>query len=62
MTGQAFFRVSVTVSEGELARLGDLDLLPGMPVEAHIRTTDRTVLSYLVKPLSDQIKQAFREE
>lgn len=62
VTGQAFFRVSVTVSEGELARLGDLDLLPGMPVEAHIRTTDRTVLSYLVKPLSDQIKQAFREE
>lgn len=62
VTGQEFFWVNVTVSDEELARLGNLDLVPGMPVEAYIRTTDRTVLSYLVKPLSDQINQAFREE
>jgi HlyD family secretion protein len=32
-----------------------------MPVEAFIQTGDRTVMSYLVKPLHDQIMKAFRE-
>jgi HlyD family secretion protein len=36
-------------------------LVPGMPVEAFIKTGDRTVMSYLVKPLSDQIARAFHE-
>lgn len=36
-------------------------LRPGMPVEAYIETSDRTVLSYLLKPLSDQVSHAFRE-
>jgi HlyD family secretion protein len=38
-----------------------LKLVPGMPAEVHIRTTERTALSYFVKPLSDQIARAFRE-
>lgn len=33
-----------------------------MPVEAYIKTTERTALSYLVKPLTDQINTAMREE
>ena len=45
----------------EIARLGDVKLIPGMPVEAFVQTGDRTLLSYLVKPLSDQLKRAFRE-
>jgi HlyD family secretion protein len=32
-----------------------------MPVEAFIQTGSRTVLSYLTKPLRDQIVKAFRE-
>lgn len=61
-TGQTFFWVSVTASSEELARLGEVELVSGMPVEAFLKTTDRTVLSYLVKPLTDQLNQAFREE
>jgi HlyD family secretion protein len=38
-----------------------LNLVPGMPVEVFIRTDDRTVVSYLMKPLSDQIEKAFRQ-
>ena len=45
-----------------LARLGELPLIPGMPVEVFAETGGRTVLSYLVKPLRDQISKAFREE
>ena len=49
----------VALSREEFARLIDLKLLPGMPVEAFIQTSDRTVMSYLVKPLHDQIPAAF---
>jgi len=45
----------------EVARLGNVKLVPGMPVEAFVNTGDRTVMSYLMKPLSDQINRAFRE-
>jgi HlyD family secretion protein len=42
--------------------LDGLKLVPGMPVEAFIRTGERTMLSYLIKPLSDQARRAFREK
>jgi HlyD family secretion protein len=62
VTGFSFYRVEIAVPEDELARLGSLQLIPGMPVEAYLKTTDRTILSYLTKPLTDQLAQAFREE
>lgn len=37
-------------------------LLPGMPVEAFIRTDPRSLASYLVKPMADQMRRAFREK
>jgi HlyD family secretion protein len=45
----------------EVVRLGNVRLVPGMPVEAFVKTGERTVMSYLMKPLSDQINRAFRE-
>ncbi|WP_299030936.1 HlyD family type I secretion periplasmic adaptor subunit [uncultured Sulfitobacter sp.] len=62
VSGLSFYRVEITLPDEELARLGDLELLPGMPVEAYLTTTQRTILSYLTKPLSDQLVQALREE
>lgn len=62
VTGQTFFWVSVNAPDAEMARLGDLQLVSGMPVEVFLKTTDRTVLSYLSKPITDQLSQAFREE
>ena len=40
---------------------GLLKLIPGMPVEVFITTGERTALSYLVKPVTDQFNRAFRE-
>ena len=48
------------LGDGELARLDGLQLLAGMPVEVFIQTTPRTVASFLVKPLTDQLARAFR--
>lgn len=61
-TGATYYTVRVTLPESEVKRLGkDAKLIPGMPAEVFIKTSDRTVLSYLVKPMSDQITRAFRE-
>ncbi|MEH3148605.1 MAG: HlyD family type I secretion periplasmic adaptor subunit [Methylobacterium frigidaeris] len=61
-TGVFYYLVRLSVASGDLARLGAATLMPGMPVEAFIRTADRTVLSYLTKPLADQARRAFREK
>jgi membrane fusion protein, type I secretion system len=60
-TGQNFYTARVSITSEELARLGKIKLLPGMPAEIFARTYDRSVLSYFTKPLSDQIVRAFRE-
>ena len=61
-TGQSFYTVRIALPASEVARLGDVKLVPGMPVEGMIKTADRKVISYLVKPLQDQISRAFREK
>ena len=60
-TGETFFLTRVEISDEELARLKEHKLVPGMPADVQIRTVDRTVLSYLMKPLQDQVSKAFRE-
>src|SRR5215475_2246132 len=60
-SGATYYLVRIATSIEEIARLEGLKLLPGMPVEAFIQTGARTVLSYLIKPLHDQILKAFRE-
>ena len=61
-TGQSYYTIRVSMPPEEIARLGDVKLIPGMPVEAFVQTGDRTMMSYLIKPLSDQLMRAFREK
>jgi HlyD family secretion protein len=60
-TGQSYYTIRVSMPPEEVARLGEVKLIPGMPVEAFVQTGERTMLSYLIKPLSDQLMRAFRE-
>ena len=61
-TGARYYTMRLDVPDTEVARLGNVKLVPGMPVEALIQTSPRTVMSYLVKPLHDQLTRAFREK
>ena len=61
-TGQTYYLVRISMTADEIKRLGDVRLTPGMPVEAFIQTGERTMLSYLVKPLHDQLMRSFREK
>ena len=57
-----YYAVQITFDEGELARLDGRDLVPGMPSDVFIKTDERTVLDYLLRPLTDQFRRALREE
>lgn len=61
-TGATYYRVMATVTMQERAKLGSLALLPGMPVEGFIGTNQRSVLAWLMKPISDQFSRAFHED
>jgi len=59
-TGISYYKARIIMPQEALDELGE-KFVPGMPVEVFIVTGDRTVLSYLTKPLADQIMHTFRE-
>ena len=59
---QRLLRGSRRHNAGGLAQLHGMRLFPGMPVDVFIRTSERTMLSYLLNPLNDQVQQACREK
>jgi HlyD family secretion protein len=61
-TGQTYYTVRIAMPVEEVAKLGEVRIVPGMPVEAFIQTGDRTMISYLTKPLHDQLMRMFREK
>jgi HlyD family secretion protein len=60
-TNTSYYPVRITLPTSEIQRLDNKKFVAGMPVEVFIKTQDRNVLSYLVKPLKDQINRAFKE-
>jgi HlyD family secretion protein len=60
--GLSYYGVRITLSAKSLEQAGSPELKPGMPAEVFLKTTDRTVLSYLFKPLTDQASRAFRSD
>lgn len=57
----SYYTVLLELTEGQTGAMEGVSLVPGMPADVFIATQQRTVLSYLVKPLSDQFQRAFRE-
>lgn len=62
VTGFPFYTVKIEIPTDEISRLKGLTLVPGMPAEAFMQTDKRTVINYLLKPATDQLSRAFREE
>lgn len=60
-TGISYYQVELKPSEGEIQKLGGQTLVSGMPVDAFIKTAERSPLNYLTKPLTDYFTRAFRE-
>lgn len=60
-TNTSHYTARITVPEAQKERLGTVRLVPGMPVETFLQIGERSVLSYLTKPLADQVAKAWRE-
>ncbi len=61
-TNASYFTVRVVLSDQERRRLAGQQLVPGMPAEVFMRTRSRTMMSYLFKPIADQMRRAFVEQ
>jgi len=57
----SYYTVRVTLSGDERHRLDGFTLLAGMPVEVFVRAGSRTMMSYLLKPITDQLHRMFNE-
>lgn len=60
-TGQEHYIAYVQLTEDSLSQMSGIRLVPGMPAEVFVSTQERTAVSYLMKPFTDQMNKAFRE-
>ncbi|WP_299151576.1 HlyD family type I secretion periplasmic adaptor subunit [uncultured Tateyamaria sp.] len=61
-SGVRFYQIEIALNSGELGKLAKGQvLIPGMPVEAFLRTADRSPMAYLMQPMADYFNRAFRE-
>lgn len=56
-----YYFADIALIDGQLKKLGGVKLIPGMPVEAFIRTDERSPASYVIKPIEDFFTKAFRD-
>ncbi|WP_159350047.1 HlyD family type I secretion periplasmic adaptor subunit [Roseomonas harenae] len=61
-TMREYYRVRIAIDEGQLARLENVELRAGMPVEAQIQIGERSFLRYMIQPILDSFHRAFREQ
>lgn len=61
-TGNTYYMARLRIADSDREKASKMRLVSGMPVEGFIETSQRTALSYLMKPITDQFNRAFREE
>jgi HlyD family secretion protein len=61
-TDQTYYLARVEADVTQLAALDGVRLTPGMPVEIIIHTGDHTFWTYIIQPLTDSFRRAFREQ
>jgi len=60
-TGLAYYDARIRLDEGEMAKIKNVELAPGMPVEVMITTGETTLLNYLVQPFTDLLRRGVSE-
>jgi len=61
-TGQPFYRLKAQVAPEGMKMIADLQIRPGMPVELFVKTGERTMMNYILKPILDHLKMSMTEE
>jgi epimerase transport system membrane fusion protein len=60
--GSSYYKAQVELTPESLQKLSNFELVPGMPVEVMIKTGERTVVEYLMQPITDIFARSFRED
>lgn len=60
-TGQHYYTARISIPADQLSLLKGRTLTPGMPADVLIVTGERTALEYMVAPITDSVRYAFRE-
>lgn len=61
-TGEPYYKIQVEVTDAGKKKLRDNKVRPGMPAQVFIVTGERTMMSYLIKPITDRIHTSLNEE
>ncbi len=61
-SGQPYFAATIRVTDERLAKMNDVELVAGMPVQTLIETGKSSVAFYAIRPLIDSFHRAFRED
>ena len=61
-TGEPFYKIQVQVTEKGMRKLRDNKVRPGMPAEVFVVTGERTMMTYILKPITDRMHGSLREE
>ncbi|MEK1890004.1 MAG: HlyD family type I secretion periplasmic adaptor subunit [Phyllobacterium sp.] len=61
-TSQPYYAATIRVTDERLAKMRDVELVPGMPAQALIETGESSVAFYALRPLLDSFNRAFRED
>lgn len=61
-TGQPYYKVKAIVAPDGMKKIANLQIRPGMPVELFVKTGERTMMNYLLKPIFDRANSAMTEE
>ncbi|NRP46001.1 MULTISPECIES: HlyD family type I secretion periplasmic adaptor subunit [unclassified Marinobacterium] len=61
-TGIPYYLAKIDIPSTELAKLGNKTLLPGMPADALIKTGERTLVTYLLRPATDALARSLIED
>lgn len=62
VTGESYYQVELVPNADDLEKLDGQTLVPGMPVEAFVKTSERSPIAYLTKPLTDYFSRAMRND
>ena len=60
-SGSAYYRATVQIDADQMALIAGLKLTSGMPAEVMIHAGERTLAEYIVQPVRDSFRRAFRE-
>jgi HlyD family secretion protein len=61
-TNQSYYAAKIRIDEKMLAEMKEVEMVPGMPGEAMIKTGETTVALYGLSPIIDSFHRAFREK